>query len=177
MCCREICIHCFFLFSHRIVPRLVAWLVKRRYKIYLRVGHISLPYFVLRDVNITKNGFTLVSVRRDIAWIYREKYIQYRFIQENKYVQFQQIEEISVRSSLFSSDVAKLLAVIMRDVRINKDVPVDTTCKIKQSNELLDFRNKKIPPIIITFVQVSFTELYNLFFFFVCICVHVFLYL
>ncbi|XP_020279424.1 protein KIAA0100 [Pseudomyrmex gracilis] len=119
------CIILFFLYCcfTWIVPRLVAWLVKRRYKIYLRVGHISLPYFVLRDVNITKNGFTL------------------------------QIEEISVRSSLFSSDVAKLLAVIMRDVRINKDVPVDTTCKIKQSNELLDFRNKKIPPIIITFVQ------------------------
>lgn len=43
----------------------------------------------------------------------------------------------------------------MRDVRINKDVdPVDPMCKIKQSNELLDFRNKKIPPIIIKCVQV-----------------------
>lgn len=86
------------------------------------------------------------------------------YIMQENNVQFQQIEEISVRSSLFSSDVAKLLAVIMRDVRINKDVPVDTTCKIKQSNELLDFRNKKIPPIIITFVQVSLQS-YNCFFF------------
>lgn len=45
----------------------------------------------------------------------------------------------------------------MRDVRINKDVPVAPhapTCKMKQSNELLDFRNKKIPPIIIKCVQV-----------------------
>lgn len=50
--------------------------------------------------------------------------------------------------------MAKLLAVIMRDVRINKDVPVGPTYKIKQSNEVLDFRNRKIPPIIITFVQV-----------------------
>lgn len=64
--------------------------------------------------------------------------------------------------------MAKLLAVIMRDVRINKDVPVGPTCKIKQSNEVLDFRNKKIPPIIITFVQVlirnsSFKSSYFLF--------------
>lgn len=50
--------------------------------------------------------------------------------------------------------MAKLLAVVMRDVRINKDVPVGPMCKIKQSNELLDFRNKKIPPIIIKCVQV-----------------------
>lgn len=42
----------------------------------------------------------------------------------------------------------------MKDVRINKDVPVHPTCKIKQSDELLDFRNKKIPPIIIKSVQV-----------------------
>lgn len=44
----------------------------------------------------------------------------------------------------------------MRDVRINKDVPVGPTCKMKRSDEIyiLNFRNKKIPPIIITFVQV-----------------------
>jgi len=45
-----------------MIPRLLAWLVKRRYKIHLQVGYISLPYFILRDVNITKNGFTLVSI-------------------------------------------------------------------------------------------------------------------
>lgn len=49
------------LFVRRVIPRFLAWLVKRRYKIYLRVGHISLPYFILRDVNVSKNGFTLVS--------------------------------------------------------------------------------------------------------------------
>lgn len=46
---------------NRVVPRLLAWIVKRRYKIHLRVGHISVPYFIFRDVNVTKNGFTLVS--------------------------------------------------------------------------------------------------------------------
>ncbi|XP_018400358.1 PREDICTED: protein KIAA0100 [Cyphomyrmex costatus] len=115
-----------------VVPRLLAWIVKRRYKIHLRVGHISVPYFIFRDVNVTKNGFTL------------------------------QIEEISIRSSLLSSDVAKLLAVVMRDVRINKDIPVGPTCKIKQSNELLDFRNKKIPPIIIKCVQFTAVHVENI---------------
>ncbi|KYN16568.1 hypothetical protein ALC57_11077 [Trachymyrmex cornetzi] len=122
-------LYCFFT---RVVPRLLAWIVKRRYKIHLRVGHISVPYFIFRDVNVTKNGFTL------------------------------QIEEISIRSSLFSSDVAKLLAVVMRDVRINKDIPVGPTCKIKQSNELLDFRNKKIPPIIIKCVQFTAVHVENI---------------
>ncbi|XP_029672789.1 protein KIAA0100 isoform X1 [Formica exsecta] len=122
-------LYCFFT---RIVPRLLAWIVKRCYKIHLRVGHISLPYFRLRDVNITKNGFTL------------------------------QVEEIRIRSSFFSSDVAKLLAVVMKDVRINKDVPVHPTCKIKQSDELLDFRNKKIPPIIIKSVQFMAVHVENI---------------
>ncbi|CAD1470332.1 unnamed protein product, partial [Heterotrigona itama] len=116
-----------------VVPRFLAWLVKRRYKIYLRVGHISLPYFILRDVNVSKNGFTL------------------------------QVEEISIRSSLFSSDVAKLLAVIMKDVRINKDVPIKPVQIVaREPKDPVDFRDKKIPPIIITFVQVCMYDNDNL---------------
>ncbi|XP_063972266.1 protein hobbit isoform X1 [Diachasmimorpha longicaudata] len=118
-----------------ILPRAVAWLVKRRYKIHLRVGHISLPYFILRDVIISKNGFTV------------------------------EIEEITVRSSLFSSDVAKLLAVMMHDVRINKDVPVcppRAEQKDPKKNSPLDFRNRKVPPMIITFVQFMAVHIENL---------------
>ncbi|XP_043472199.1 protein KIAA0100 isoform X1 [Leptopilina heterotoma] len=122
----------YFIFSW-VIPRLLAWHVKSRYKIDLRVGYIRLPYFILRDVNITKNGFTV------------------------------QIDEISIRSSLFSSDVAKLLAVVMRDVRINKDVPTISHCqKNKEYNDPLDFRQKKIPPIIITFVQFMAVNIENL---------------
>ncbi|XP_034174708.2 bridge-like lipid transfer protein family member hobbit [Osmia lignaria lignaria] len=128
------CAICFVLYCNFtwVIPRFIAWLVKRRYKIYLRVGHISLPYFILRDVNISKNGFTL------------------------------QIEEISIRSSLFSSDVAKLLAVIMKDVRVNKDVPVKSVRVAKRRTKLMDFRNKRIPPIIITFVQFMAVHVENL---------------
>ncbi|XP_012140233.2 bridge-like lipid transfer protein family member hobbit [Megachile rotundata] len=128
------CAICFVLYCSFtwVIPRFLAWLVKRRYKIYLRVGHISLPYFILRDVNVSKNGFTL------------------------------QVEEISIRSSLFSSDVAKLLAVIMKDVRVNKDVPVESMHVAKKQTKLMDFRNKKIPPIIITFVQFMAVHVENL---------------
>ncbi|XP_076169886.1 bridge-like lipid transfer protein family member hobbit [Ptiloglossa arizonensis] len=128
------CTICFILYCNFtwVIPRFLAWLVKRRYRIYLRVGHISLPYFILRDVNVSKNGFTL------------------------------QVEEISVRSSLFSSDVAKLLAVIMKDVRINKDVPLKAPFVAKKAKNSMDFRNKKIPPIIITFVQFMAVHVENL---------------
>lgn len=66
---------------------------------------------------------------------------------------FQEIEEFSIQSSLFSGKVAKLLLLIMRDVRINIDVPA-VSAKQSNSNRVLDFRNMKIPSYIITFAQV-----------------------
>ncbi|XP_017893303.1 protein KIAA0100 [Ceratina calcarata] len=129
-CAISFILYCSFTW---LIPRFLAWLVKRRYKIYLRVGHISLPYFILREVNVSKNGFTL------------------------------QVDEISIRSSLFSSDVAKLLAVIMKDVRINKDVPLTAPVEtVEKAKKPIDFRDKKIPPIIITFVQFMAVHVENL---------------
>lgn len=121
----------------RVLPHALAWLVKRKYKIHLRIGRIFFPYLTLRNVIIAKNGFTI------------------------------QIEDIAFRSSLFSSDVVKLLAVVMRNVKINKNVPGDSGEDEDDDNDdnddnspaetvslPLDFRNTKIPSIIITFVQV-----------------------
>lgn len=42
----------------------------------------------------------------------------------------------------------------MKDVRINKDVPIKPLQILRKPKKPMDFRNKKIPPIIITFVQV-----------------------
>lgn len=116
-----------YFFNFRVLPKAISWVVKRRYKIHLRVGCISFPYLILRDVIVSKNSFTI------------------------------QIDEITVRSSLFSSDVVKLLAVVMKDVRVNKDrttgPDVDDTTSLTHKLPL-DFRNTKIPSIIITFVQV-----------------------
>lgn len=67
----------------------------------------------------------------------------------------QEIEEFSVRSSLFSSDVAKLLSLTLQGVRINVDVPAVSAKHKNRSNKVLDFRNTKVPSFIITVVQVS----------------------
>lgn len=70
----------------------------------------------------------------------------------------QQIEEVALRSSFLSSEVSKLLLVIIRDVRIKKDIgPADgDTVAPKISNETpFDFHNAKVPPVIITVTQVK----------------------
>ncbi|XP_011503485.1 PREDICTED: UPF0378 protein KIAA0100 [Ceratosolen solmsi marchali] len=115
-----------------MIPRFLAWLVKRKCKIRLQVGHISLPYFILRNVNISSNGFTI------------------------------EIEEFSMRSSLFSSEVAKLLSLMIRGVRVNIDVPAMLIRHKNRSNKVLDFRNTKIPSFIITVVQFLAINIENL---------------
>lgn len=74
-------------------------------------------------------------------------------------VWFQHIEEVGFRSNFFSSEVTKLLAVVLRDVRINKDVGnygegTKPSRRLPDDWSHVDFRNKKIPPSIITFAQV-----------------------
>jgi hypothetical protein len=63
-----------------------------------------------------------------------------------------------MRSSLFSSEVAKLLSLILRGVRVNINVPAVSVKHKNRSNKVLDLRNKKIPAFIITVVQVYFTS-------------------
>ncbi|XP_014209605.1 protein KIAA0100 [Copidosoma floridanum] len=115
-----------------IIPRVLAWLVERKCKINLQVGHISLPYFILRDIIISTNGFTV------------------------------EIEEFTMRSSLFSSEVAKLLSLMLRGVRVNIDVPAVSTRHKNRSNKVLDFRDTKIPSFIITVVQFLAINIENL---------------
>lgn len=77
---------------------------------------------------------------------------------------FQQIDEITVRSSFFSSDVSKLLSITIRDIRVNKDINEITNIEPginlpKSQNDgdqlqIFDFRNKKVPSSIIKFAQV-----------------------
>ncbi|CAB0042152.1 unnamed protein product [Trichogramma brassicae] len=115
-----------------IIPKFLAWLVKRKCKINLQVGHISLPYFKLRDVIIFTNGFTV------------------------------EIEEFSVRSSLFSNEVAKLLSLMLHGVRVNVNVPVVSVRHENNPNKVLDFRNAKVPSFLITVVQFLAINIENL---------------
>ena len=82
----------------------------------------------------------------------------------------QHIDEIGFRSSFFSSEVTKLLALVVRDVRINKDVGGADSKKdndrISSSLEAdaarhINFNNKKVPPAIITFAQFMAVHIYN----------------
>lgn len=83
-------------------------------------------------------------------------------------MKFQQIDEITIRSSFFNSDVSKLLSITIRDIRVNKDIndTVATDSKAdawtnngedfaNQNLNVCDFRDKKVPPSIIKFAQVS----------------------
>nr|CAD7568825.1 unnamed protein product [Timema californicum] len=123
-----------------VLPKLLAWLFKRKFHIEVQIGRIVIPYLSLKDVHIARNGFSV------------------------------HIDEIGFRSSFFSSEVTKLLAVIVRDVRVNKDVGSGDVKNDKLPPELFDtveiphqinFHNKKIPPAIITFAQFMAVHVYN----------------
>lgn len=60
-----------------------------------------------------------------------------------------------------SSEVTKLLCLVICDVHINKDVPVNSSGDIEHQVENvvrltdMSFHDQKIPPVIITFAQVG----------------------
>lgn len=77
----------------------------------------------------------------------------------------QQIDEITIRSSFFNTEVSKLLSITIRDIRVNKDIDDTVTIdsnggRINEDDStdpnlsVCDFRNKKVPPSIIKFAQV-----------------------
>jgi hypothetical protein len=47
----------------RIVPWLLAWLLKLKFNLNVSIGRIGLgwPYLILKEVHITRNGFSIVS--------------------------------------------------------------------------------------------------------------------
>lgn len=50
------------IYIFRVLPKFLAWLCKRKYKIKVEIGRIGIPYLTLHDVNISKNGFSIVSI-------------------------------------------------------------------------------------------------------------------
>lgn len=132
------CVACvlIYYFVALILPKILAWLCKQRFRIDVQIGKISFFYLRLQDVVIKRNEFSV------------------------------HIEEVSFRSNFFSSEVTKLLAVVLRDVRINKDVgnysegsrPIR---HLPDDWSHIDFRNKKIPPSIITFAQFMAVHITN----------------
>ncbi|KAM7249176.1 hypothetical protein ACFE04_019784 [Oxalis oulophora] len=79
-----------------LVPKFISWFINRRYNLETQIGKISLFYFELHDVVIKKKGFSI------------------------------RIDKIGFRSSFLSSEVTKLLCLVICDVHINKDVPTSS---------------------------------------------------
>ena len=44
----------------RLLPKVLAWLLKRKFFIEVQIGRIGIPYLTLKDVHISKNGFSMV---------------------------------------------------------------------------------------------------------------------
>ncbi|KPJ19107.1 UPF0378 protein KIAA0100 [Papilio machaon] len=139
-----------------LLPNLLAWLFKRKYHIKLRIGRIAVPKLILRDVSLSKDGYSI------------------------------HIGEVSFRSSFFNSEINKLVSVVINKLQITNNAEekrsavVETILKpllSKQNSNfkegqdatesdtinrqlkriaeknLLDFRDKKLPPSLIMFAQ------------------------
>uniref|UniRef100_A0A146MBQ1 UPF0378 protein KIAA0100 n=5 Tax=Lygus hesperus TaxID=30085 RepID=A0A146MBQ1_LYGHE len=114
---------CFLIYCSitRIFPQVLKWIIKRCYRIEARIGRIGIPYMTLHDVQLNANGYT---VEIDLLWF---------------------------RSSFLSSEVTKIVSVIVQDMRINRDMA-------KRSEKFgwqppNSFDDIKIPPLIITLAQ------------------------
>lgn len=68
-----------------------------------------------------------------------------------------------MRSSVFNSDVTKLVLINLQDIHVRKEIRKEQTNVDSNTHEnddsanwefSLDFRNKKVPSYIVTFAQV-----------------------
>lgn len=68
-----------------------------------------------------------------------------------------------MRSSIFNSDVTKLVLINLQDIHVRKEIKKDQTSvdnNALENDELakwefsFDFRNKKVPSYIVNFAQV-----------------------
>lgn len=65
---------------------------------------------------------------------------------------------MGIKSSFLNSELTKLVTLVVKDVRINKRIASDElsneTPTEKQNQNILDFREKKVPHFINSFAQV-----------------------
>lgn len=168
----------------RMLPMLIGYFLIKRFNVQIKFGRVSFP-FSLRAVKIIKNGFSIVSI---VYTVYRILYsivivaewIAYIFVRQlncDFFRDLQQIDEISIRSSFLNSEVSKLLSITIRDIRINKDINgtsaadqtaenarIDVATKIYETPDLdvIDFRQKKVPPFVVKFAQFMSVHVQNI---------------
>ncbi|CAG9863492.1 unnamed protein product [Phyllotreta striolata] len=115
-----------------IIPMIISWHFEKKYEISLKIGRIGLPYLKLCDINLSKNGFTI------------------------------HIDEIGIKSSFLNSELTKLITLMVKDVRINKDLSTKKLEEASINDTLLDFRDKQVPHFINTFAQFMAVHVYNI---------------
>ncbi|XP_044758159.1 protein KIAA0100 isoform X2 [Coccinella septempunctata] len=124
-----------FIFVSWILPLILSWIFEKKFQISVRIGRIAFPYLKLCNIQIIKNGFHI------------------------------HIEEIGIKSSFLNSDLTKLVTLVVKDVRINKDIGEEdeaTLTKEKKMYKPLDFRDKQVPKLINTFVQFTAVHIYSI---------------
>ncbi|CAH2014141.1 unnamed protein product [Acanthoscelides obtectus] len=75
-----------------------------------------------------------------------------------------QINEIGIKSSFLNSELTKLVTLVVKDVRINKDLSeksLDNYNSNHSISEVIDFRDKKVPHFINSFAQFMSVYIYN----------------
>ncbi|KAJ8953880.1 hypothetical protein NQ318_019120 [Aromia moschata] len=119
-----------------ILPMIISWHFERKYRVSLRIGRIGLPYLKLCDIHLSKNGFSV------------------------------HIDEVGIKSSFLNSELTKLVTLVVRDVRINKDLSTKASDGVEENRgnaaDLIDFRDKKVPHFITGFAQFMAVHVYNI---------------
>ncbi|XP_056639867.1 protein hobbit [Diorhabda sublineata] len=115
-----------------ILPMIISWHFEKKYDVSIKIGRIGLPYLKLCDIHLTKNGFTI------------------------------HIDEIGIKSSFLNSDLTKLVTLVVRDVRINKDLSSKIVDTSVTSESIIDFREKQVPHFINSFAQFMAVHVYNI---------------
>ncbi|EDW50305.1 GM14064 [Drosophila sechellia] len=138
-----------FIFVYWVLPTGISWYLVNRFRVKVRIGRISLPYLSLKNVHISKSGFSVA------------------------------IDEVCLRSSFFTTEVTKLLSIYIRDIRINKDIhrrqddsydqdsyelrrTQTLAGKASDAKGVPDFRQTKVPASIITFAQFMAVHVNNI---------------
>lgn len=67
---------CIFYNFYRVLPKAISWFLVKKFKVKVRIGRINLPYLALKNVNVSKSGFSVVSWSYSILYdIYNMYYV------------------------------------------------------------------------------------------------------
>ncbi|CAH0722033.1 unnamed protein product, partial [Brenthis ino] len=150
-----------------LLPAVLSWLFKRKYHIKLKIGRIAIPKLILCDVSLAKDGYSIhienVSFRSSFFNSEINKLVS---VVVNNVVVTNNAEE--KRSAVVETILKPLLSKQNSNSR-SEGLNDDTNGESIQekdfsyitSQQLLDFRNKKLPPSLVMFAQFMGVHIYD----------------